>query len=202
MRESREEEIQTEEGGLNTQTTDPAQKKTTKGSKKSRKGGNNEEEIQGFYKKMRNESRYLSDTGFRKYFDRQVFENYGNANVHDHNDGFVYGNYLKTHNINPHTQQNLPQTEETFYHALKSASPDKFQHLKGHLERHGEDGTREATEGERGVLEAGKMVEDNMRHSRMAEKYSRLRLGKSEDKWQVQSAVQRSGYVQAQQVHR
>ena len=72
---------------------------------------------------MRNESRYLSDTAFRKIFSRQVFENYGNANTIDHNDGFVYGNYLKSHNINLHTGNNLPNTEETFYHALVSASP-------------------------------------------------------------------------------
>lgn len=38
----------------------------------------------------------------------------------------MYGNYLKTFNINPHSGQNMPMNEETFYHALVSASPEKY----------------------------------------------------------------------------
>lgn len=65
----------------------------------------------------------MSDTGFRKYFNRQVFENYGRENTHGTNDGIIYGNYMKTHNINPHIGDNQPHDEETFYHALATASP-------------------------------------------------------------------------------
>jgi hypothetical protein len=79
--------------------------------------------VKEFHKDLKNQSRYLSNTAFRKYFDRQCFENYGNQNVHHKGDGFVYGNYLKTYNINPHTGNNMPNNQETFYHALVSASP-------------------------------------------------------------------------------
>ena len=75
---------------------------------------------------MRQQSRYLSDTAFRKYFKRQCFENYGRNNVSSKADGFVYGNYMKTYNINPHTGENMPINEETFYHALVSGSPEKY----------------------------------------------------------------------------
>ena len=33
---------------------------------------------------------------------------------------------MKTHNINPHTGENIPISEETFYHALVTGSPEKY----------------------------------------------------------------------------
>jgi hypothetical protein len=33
---------------------------------------------------------------------------------------------MKTHNVNPHAGDNRPHDEETFYHALVSASPEKL----------------------------------------------------------------------------
>lgn len=41
-------------------------------------------------------------------------------------DGIIYGNYMKTHNTNPHSGENQPVDEETFYHALVNANPEKF----------------------------------------------------------------------------
>ena len=39
---------------------------------------------------------------------------------------------MKTHNINPHTGYNMPINEETFRHALTSASPEKFKEYEGY----------------------------------------------------------------------
>ena len=41
-------------------------------------------------------------------------------------DGIVYNNYMKTHNINPHTGFNQPMNHETYKNALMAGSPEKY----------------------------------------------------------------------------
>lgn len=44
----------------------------------------------------------MPNSAFSKKFGKAPFENYGNNNVSPPIGGVVYGNYLRTHNINPH----------------------------------------------------------------------------------------------------
>jgi hypothetical protein len=48
-------------------------------------------------------------------------ENYGRVNTHGVDGGIVYGEYMKTHNINPHTMGNHPEDYETYKGALNHA---------------------------------------------------------------------------------
>jgi hypothetical protein len=48
-------------------------------------------------------------------------QNYGGVNTNVVNGGVVYGEYMKTHSINPHTGGNRPKTEETYRSALNFA---------------------------------------------------------------------------------
>lgn len=73
--------------------------------------GSNEDKIEQHLKDVKLGSRYLSNTGFKKYFGRECFENYGRENTTGVADGIVYNNYLKTFNIAPHCGSNMPITE-------------------------------------------------------------------------------------------
>jgi hypothetical protein len=44
--------------------------------------------------------------------------NYGGANTNEIIGGVVYGNYMKTQNINPHTGGNHPRTYQSHSNAL------------------------------------------------------------------------------------
>lgn len=61
-------------------------------------------------KEVADSSRYLSNTGFKKYFGRECFENYGRENTNGVADGIIYNGYLKTFNISPHCGTNMPLT--------------------------------------------------------------------------------------------
>lgn len=52
--------------------------------------------------KMEETTRWLPNTAFTTYFGKPAFENYGRANVHPPVGGCVYGQYLLSHNVNPH----------------------------------------------------------------------------------------------------
>ena len=79
---------------------------------------------------MAKSSRYLSNTGFKKYFGRECFENYGRENTTGVADGIVYNNYLKTFNISPHCGGNIPLTQEAYQHSLVAGDSKNYQHQK------------------------------------------------------------------------
>lgn len=54
-------------------------------------------------------SRWLPDSSLTTFFGKPAFYNYGHKNTNPTNGGFVYGTYLKTHNINPHSGGNKPE---------------------------------------------------------------------------------------------
>jgi len=54
-------------------------------------------------------SRFLPDSSMTTYFGKPAFFPYGNQNTNPTNGGIVYGQYLKTHNINPHSGGNKPE---------------------------------------------------------------------------------------------
>ena len=79
----------------------------------------------------------------------------------------------------------MPLNEETFYHALVSASPEKYalytQEVKlgATMERsvEREEKEKELNKSlEKDKLNVEKMLEDNMKHSKLEKKYDHLKL--------------------------
>ena len=60
-------------------------------------------------KRLRAEGRLLADSAMTTYFGKPAFHSYGNGNTRPTSGGVVYGQYLKSHNINPHSGENKPE---------------------------------------------------------------------------------------------
>ena len=80
------------------------------------------------------------------YFGKPAFHAYGNGNTKPTNGGLLYGSYLKTHNINPHSGDNKPDHIQIYGRAMQnpavfvnarssSKSPKKTQEAKSQIER-------------------------------------------------------------------
>lgn len=54
----------------------------------------------------------------KTYYGKAPFDNYGRANTKSKLDGFLYGNYLKSFNVNPHQGENYPQYYQTYNNTL------------------------------------------------------------------------------------
>lgn len=66
----------------------------------------------------------MSNSAFRKFYQRPCPENYGRENVKS--GGVCYGDFMKTHNIQPHTLDNKPETYQTYTSALNHGKRTKF----------------------------------------------------------------------------
>ena len=64
------------------------------------------------------EGRLLPDSAMTTYFGKPAFHPYGNGNVKPTSGGLIYGGYLKSHNVNPHSGDNKPAEMQTFTKAL------------------------------------------------------------------------------------
>jgi hypothetical protein len=60
-------------------------------------------------KELKLTSRQLADSAYTTYFGKPAFHAYGNGNTKPTVGGINYGQYLKTHSINPHSGDNKPQ---------------------------------------------------------------------------------------------
>ena len=69
-------------------------------------------------KKLKLDGRLLPDSAMTTYFGKPAFHAYGNGNTRPASGGLVYGSYLKTHNINPHSGDNKPQNAQVFARAM------------------------------------------------------------------------------------
>ena len=69
-------------------------------------------------KKLKLEGRLLPDSAMTTYFGKPAFHTYGNGNVRPASGGLVYGEYLKTHNINPHSGDNKPEKVQVYGRAM------------------------------------------------------------------------------------
>lgn len=67
-------------------------------------------------------TRWLPNSAFKTYFGKPPFENYGRGNVHPTVGGPIYGDYMKTHNINPHAGDNKPEYKQIFDRAELAAT--------------------------------------------------------------------------------
>jgi len=60
----------------------------------------------------------LPDSALTTYFGKPAFHAYGNGNSNPVNGGIIYGDCLKTHNINPHSGGNNPKFSQVHVRAL------------------------------------------------------------------------------------
>jgi len=65
-------------------------------------------------KSFREQSRWLPNSAFQTYYGKAPFENYGRGNTNPVHGGPVYGQYMKTHNINPYRGGNNPQYKQVY----------------------------------------------------------------------------------------
>lgn len=61
----------------------------------------------------------MADSALTTYFGKPAFHAYGNSNVHPAQGGLIYGDYLKTHNINPHSGDNNPRAVQVYARAMR-----------------------------------------------------------------------------------
>lgn len=61
----------------------------------------------------------MSDSAITTYFGKPTFHAYGNSNVQPAQGGLIYGDYMKTHNINPHSGDNKPKCVQVYSRALR-----------------------------------------------------------------------------------
>lgn len=66
-------------------------------------------ELEDKMKQLKLTSRWLSDSALTTYFGKPAFHPYGHANTKPANGGSIYGQYMKTFNINPHSGGNKPE---------------------------------------------------------------------------------------------
>lgn len=74
---------------------------------------------------MKHTSRWLPDSAITTYFGKPAFHAYGNGNTNPTFGGTLYGNYLKTHNVNPHSGDNHPEFKQVFTRAIIGAATNK-----------------------------------------------------------------------------
>lgn len=72
-------------------------------------------------KHMEETTRWLPNSAFNTYFGKPPFENYGMKNVNPPVGGVVYGQYLLSHNVNPHKGDRQPEYVQSFNNALDFA---------------------------------------------------------------------------------
>lgn len=64
-----------------------------------------------FLKQFKQTTRWIPNSAFTTYFGKPAFENYGRGNTKPSSGGLMYGNYLKSHNVQPHRGMNSPKNK-------------------------------------------------------------------------------------------
>lgn len=64
----------------------------------------------------------MPDSAITTYFGKPAFHAYGNGNTNPTVGGTVYGNYLRTHNVNPQSGDNQPEFKQVYQRAILGAS--------------------------------------------------------------------------------
>lgn len=73
-------------------------------------------------RRLNETTRWLPNSAFKTYFGKPPFENYGRGNVRPTVGGPFYGDYMKSHNINPHAGDNKPEFKQIYDHADLAAT--------------------------------------------------------------------------------
>jgi hypothetical protein len=71
---------------------------------------------------MKTTGRWMPDSAITTYFGKPVFHAYGNGNTDPIVGGTVYGDYMKTHNVNPHSGSNRPEFKQVYTRAIIGAA--------------------------------------------------------------------------------
>lgn len=62
--------------------------------------------VQEKKRRLKDMGRLMSDSALTTYFGKPAWHAYGNGNTHPPHGGLIYGDYMKTHNVNPHSMPN------------------------------------------------------------------------------------------------
>lgn len=73
-------------------------------------------------RKFGEQTKSLANSAFTTYYGKPAFENYGRGNIKPAAGGLIYGNYMKTHNVNPHRGNKNPHFKQTYNNALMYGS--------------------------------------------------------------------------------
>ena len=79
-----------------------------------------QDDIKRRMEELKLQGRLLPDSSMTTYFGKPAFHSYGNGNTNPTNGGLLYGSYLKTHNINPHSGDNKPDNIQVYGAAMKN----------------------------------------------------------------------------------
>jgi len=79
-------------------------------------------------KTFREQSRWLPNSAFQTYYGKPAFESYGMGNTHPTWGGLGYGQYMVSHNVNPHRQPNNPSINQVT-HSAELANV-KYDHIR------------------------------------------------------------------------
>ena len=118
--------VKEEENTSNVKQIESGKKKKLRRSKKAQKKTKREKQVEKLVEKFRQESRWLPDSAFQTYFGKPAFAVYGNGNTNPVFGGTMYGNYLKTHNINPQRGANKPALEQVYQSAALASKKIKY----------------------------------------------------------------------------
>lgn len=61
----------------------------------------------------------MPDSALTTYFGKPAWHAYGNANVNPAQGGLIYGDYMKSHNINPHSGSNKPKAIQGYERTMR-----------------------------------------------------------------------------------
>jgi hypothetical protein len=75
-------------------------------------------------------SRTLTDSKFQQFYQKSAPLAYGNANTNQLTGGVIYGNNLRTFNVNPHDYQNNPKYYQSYSTSLNFAHRTKRDESK------------------------------------------------------------------------
>ena len=81
--------------------------------------------IEKYLKEQVPYTRTLSNSAFRKFYQRPCPEAYGSKNTRTERGAF-YGNFMKTHNVQPHTLDNKPENYQTYISAINFGKRTKL----------------------------------------------------------------------------
>lgn len=73
-------------------------------------------------KHMKETTRWMPNSSFQTYFGKPAFEVYGRVNTNPPSGGTIYGQYMFTHNVNPHRAPNNPKHAQVYKPAEVFAS--------------------------------------------------------------------------------
>jgi len=91
-------------------------------------------------KELKLTSRTMPDTALTTYWGKPTWHAYGNGNTNPTYGGPMYGNYMLSHNVNPHVKDNHPEEQQVYNRAMMGpmvmqTSRNKEKKKKGNYDK-------------------------------------------------------------------